>query len=553
MLGSVIDVPGEGLLELQQTMLSIVWRKRWCLARNGELKIYTSLTKPARDSVPTQVLPLLKGATSVCSMAPCGKGSKHRVWGFNLVVESAIGKKSSYTFACEDDEHSRTWVQAVKDSLRLREVSLIARFSLFKAAQLGDTDTMWHLLHGKLLPPGSVEPGKEEQDDDDEHGEGSAARGGGTPLTARSGHEDGHHGGFTHGGGGGGPQLQVERPFLYLDHQGLAHWAAQDINTLNSHSLTPLHYSAKAAMNAEAAGETRRFSRWLEVESRELLKMNANPDHRAAGGGLSALQVAQDWCFDCKAYNKYCKACCAKHRLGSRAVWDRLWYMKETLVKWKGAKAELERLEKLREDQDGYMSGEQSSSSDEDEAVVAKGAAAAGAAAKARAAMTGTVTGADGALHGLLDPVPEQLGADGVPVPVRLKGGNAVLGRRVQRGEDWSEHYGDQDGGEGNYGTLVAFKRGDGQLVANAAALRQHLDSDSTAKQRRGDVDMAKALKYYPYPMSVVRWDTTGIIAAYPMGHKGRFAITLKQDEPLSPRARARLARMAAPVAGVKE
>ena len=58
MLGSVIDVPGEGLLELQQTMLSIVWRKRWCVARNGELKIYTSLTKPQRDSVPSQVIAL---------------------------------------------------------------------------------------------------------------------------------------------------------------------------------------------------------------------------------------------------------------------------------------------------------------------------------------------------------------------------------------------------------------------------------------------------------------------------------------------------------------
>ena len=99
----------------------------------------------------------------------------------------------------------------------------------------------------------------------------------------------------------------------------------------------------------------------------------------------------------------------------------------------------------------------------------------------------------------------------------------------------------------------AAYKRGDGQLVANGAALRRHLDSSATSHQRRGDVDMAKALKHFPYPMAVVRWDATGVIAAYPMGHKGRFAIMLKQDEPLSPRSRARLGRMAAPIAGVKE
>ena len=129
-----------------------------------------------------------------------------------------------------------------------------------------------------------------------------------------------------------------------------------------------------------------------------------------------------------------------------------------------------------------------------------------------------------------------------MPERVRLKGQNVALGRRVHRGRDWV--FGEQDGGEGHSGTVVAYKRGDGVLVAAAHALSHPLSHVQLTGKRQEAVDISAALKRFPYPMAVVRWDETGTTGVYPIGYHSRFALDITFDEALSPRSVRRLELM---------
>ena len=149
------SVPGDGLLEIQQTMLSAVWRKRWCVAERGELRVFNSMIPPAPEALPVNRVPLLLGATAAVMMHPCGQGSKRRKHGFTLEVESAIGKHNSYTFACSTEDSARAWIKAVLDMCAAREGTKVARMSMHKAAQMGNIDLLWKLTKGTLLPLGT--------------------------------------------------------------------------------------------------------------------------------------------------------------------------------------------------------------------------------------------------------------------------------------------------------------------------------------------------------------------------------------------------------------
>merc|ERR1711871_694667 len=102
----------------------------------------------------------------------------------------------------------------------------------------------------------------------------------------------------------------------------------------------------------------------------------------------------------------------------------------------------------------------------------------------------------------------------------------------------------------GHSGTVVAYKRGDGVLVAAAHALSHPLSHVQLTGNRQDAVDISTALKRFPYPMAVVRWDKTGTTGVYPIGYHSRFALDITFDEALSPRSVRRLELM--PSGGVE-
>ena len=407
------SVPGDGLLELQQTMLSAVWRKRWCVADRGELRVFNSMIPPAPEALPVNRVPLLHGSTKAVLMHPCGRGSKKREHGFTLTVESAIGKYNSYTFACSTEENASAWIKAVLGMCAAREGTKVARMSMHKAAQIGDIDLLWKLTKGTLLPLGTS-------------GELLEAAQREAKAAADKGHKNFH-----------AREIQVAplvHPYIIVLGDKVQELkSAVNVGELNAHGLSLLHYSTAEALRLahvlEAAGHSiaeamepepvreftapkmdtrareeeerirqleeeekrrreiadgpqvtkakRRLKRWATLEIKELLKLNADPMLSAStavhgpAAGLSSLQLAQTWCLDgtCRAHNRFCAACRAKKKQGCNEVYAKLMWMKRRLDAWRVSKIEMDKMQQLMDDQDGYMSGanSDSSSGDEDE------------------------------------------------------------------------------------------------------------------------------------------------------------------------------------------
>ena len=106
--------------------------------------------------------------------------------------------------------------------------------------------------------------------------------------------------------------------------------------------------------------------------------------------------------------------------------------------------------------------------------------------------------------------------AGGTAVHVDLA--NVQVGCRVRRGVDWRK--GNQDGGEHNRGTVVAFKRADGST--------------------EGGSDNTSLLLKIPPASAVVLWDAVGGQKArrlfYAIGHRGEHHLQMARAAPQRPR-----------------